>query len=194
MFLCYTPADGIAIVQAGRSIVSQQRVEGIPAESQPMATVRAVHRAHGGRRRRDTELRVAFGHVLQALASGGHAKTVDQLFRRVRHPRLGQFLRGQTVAHQHQGVHNRAGLRRQRLDRLGGHAGRMRQRRRKGTTIMLSDCPSREPPSRDYTFGRVLLEREEFISVIFPTISQTANVLRERMICTSMRLNLVVTY
>jgi len=134
--ILYTSANGIAFVQTGRSIVFQQRVERIPAESQPMATMRSVLRAHGGRRRRNTELRFAFGHVLQTLASGGHAKAVDELFRRVRHSRVAQFLRGQTVAHQHQGVHNRAGLRRQRLDRLGGHARRMRQRRRKGMT----DC------------------------------------------------------
>lgn len=91
----------------------QQRVERISVESQPMATVRTVLRTHDGRRRRHTEFRLAFGHVLQTLAPSGHTKAIDELFRRVWHSRVIELLRRQTAADQHQGVHNRARLRRQ---------------------------------------------------------------------------------
>lgn len=120
-------------MQTGRPVVFEQRLEGIPTESQPVATVRAVRRARHGRQPGTFELRRALRHVLQALAAGGHAEAVDELLRRVRHHGLAQLLRRHAVADQHQGVHNRAGLRGQRLDQLGSHARRVRQRRGQGT-------------------------------------------------------------
>lgn len=122
----------------------EQRFEGLPAESEPVATVRAGVRAHDGRQPRHTELRwLAPGHVLQTLASSGHTETVHELLRRVRRARVAELLRGQAAADQHPGVRDRAGLRGQRLDRLGGDAGRLRQRRRKGTAARPSSGSDR---------------------------------------------------
>lgn len=100
--------------------------------------MRAFFGTHDWRHRRHTsQLRHASRHVLQTLASSRHAKTVDELLRRIRYTRVTELLRRQTVAHQHQGVRYSTGLCSQRLDRLGSDSRRVRERRRKGKCILL---------------------------------------------------------
>lgn len=117
-----------------RPKLRQQR---LPAKGQPMATVRAVFRAYDRRHRRHpAQHRHALRHILQTLASGGHAKKNDELFRRGRRAGIVELLRGQTVANQHQSMRYRPRLRGQRLDRLESDPRRMCERRRKGESIV----------------------------------------------------------